>query len=122
MSALAASARYVFDGIAYALFAVVAAVLGYVTREVDHGRRVSITAAAIKAASGAFFGLMLWMACRELGISSPWSAVIVGTLSWVGVEVAARTLESIVYRKLGIPQNSRVEDSDNESKNTKSRG
>ena len=87
---------------AYALFASVGGMLGYTMRMLEHGNPVRLPMAMMEGVASGFVGLLMYMLCHSVGLSSEWTGVIVGVSGWLGANATLRILEIVVYRKLGI--------------------
>ena len=86
----------------YAAFASVGGMLGYSMRMLEHGVPINLKMAAVEGMASGFVGLLMFLACGQLGISQEWTGVIVGVSGWLGANATLRILEILVYRKLGI--------------------
>lgn len=86
----------------YAAFASLGGILGYSMRMLEHGAPIKLTMAIIEGMASGFVGLLMFLACNQLGLSPEWTGVIVGVSGWLGANATLRILEILVYKKLGI--------------------
>lgn len=86
----------------YALFAAVGGVLGYIARALDRKEAVLWWRALFEAASAAFAGVLVMLACQAMGFSLQWTGMLVGVFGWVGGASAMQLLEKLASRKLGV--------------------
>lgn len=88
--------------IAYAAFAALGGLMGYILRTIDREQRVSWLRAIMEALAAGFVGLLVLFACQAMHLTDEWIGVIVGVSGWLGANASIRLLETLVYRKLGL--------------------
>lgn len=87
---------------AYALFAGVAGVLGYVMRMMDAGTPVQFWRSVVEGSSAGFVGLLAMWLCQAVHVGPEWTAVTVGVSGWMGARASIQMLQRAVWRKFGL--------------------
>lgn len=89
---------------AYAIFAAVGGILGYLMRTIDKGKKISWSRAMLEGGSAAFVGFISMLLCQASNMSPQWTGVVVGVSGWLGASVSIRMLELAVRKRLGLEE------------------
>ncbi|HEU4376298.1 MAG TPA: phage holin family protein [Telluria sp.] len=89
-------------GAAYATFASVAGLLGYLLRTLDAGSQVSWGRAVLESLSAGMVGMFVMWICQSANLSQQWTAVSVGVSGWLGANASIQVLQRLVWNKLGL--------------------
>lgn len=90
------------NALAYAALAAIGGLLGYLMREMEHGRPIKWSKAILQAVAAAFTGFLILLLCNATGLSEEWKGVIVGLFGWLGANATIRVLETVVFKRLGL--------------------
>lgn len=88
--------------IAFTLFAMIAGLLGHLSRAVDKGKKIKWSVAALEACTSGFVGFIAILMCNAMHLSFEWTGVIVGLLGWLGAAASVKIIEAVARRRLGI--------------------
>lgn len=88
--------------LAYSSLAAIGGGLGYIMRTMDARQAVQIGKVLLNMAAAGFVGYLIWEACNAMGISEQWTGVLVGVSGWLGAGASIKTLEKLIFNKLGI--------------------
>lgn len=86
----------------FATFAAIGGTLGYLMRQVSRDLPPKPYRALVEGVSAAFVGILTLMMCKSMGFSWMWSAVIVGSFSWLGAEATILVLVKQIRTRLGL--------------------
>lgn len=86
----------------FILMAMIAGLLGHLTRVVERGGKIKWLVAGLEACASGFVGYLAILLCKALGLSYEWTGVIVGLLGWLGAAASVKIIERVVRKRLGI--------------------
>jgi hypothetical protein len=86
----------------YTLFAAVGGAMGYIMRNLDSGTPIRWSIVALQGVAAGFVGMLVYMLCLELSLSSYWTGIIVGVFGWIGANATIMVLQKLIYKKLGL--------------------
>lgn len=76
--------------------------MGYIMRNLDSGQPIKWTLVCLQGVAAGFVGMLVYMLCLELGLSSYWTGIIVGVFGWIGANATIMVLQKLIYKKLGL--------------------
>lgn len=93
------------DNFMYVCFAAFAGFMGYVFREMEDRKKVSLVRGCVIGVSSGIVGLLASLLCGYLGIQErELIGFCAGMLGWLGPEVSIHLLGDVVRKKLGMPK------------------
>lgn len=90
----------------YVALAITGGVLGYLMRALESGQKPSLSRFLVEGFSAGFAGLLILLLCRVGGVGEEMTGVIVGVGGWLGASATIRKLEPLVFKRVGVSNES----------------
>lgn len=84
------------------ILAGIGGMLGYISRELQMGRKLGAMRVLFAAFTAMFFAYLVKVAVVKFGWDIEYAIILVGLLSWLGADVTANFLMKVVLKRMGI--------------------